>query len=307
MRQLPVPFEIDLNLSLLDALKARAYDVVHFHTSPVFLSQPFAKRTNLPNVFTLHGVTTELERRLNKTFDSENNHYVSISDYQRGNYPGLTFVKTILHGLDPGRYPFEPVGNENLVSVGRIKRIKGTVEAVQVANAENKKLTLAGDIRSSDAGYFYDEIQPLINQSMGNVTYLGMVDYDKVVKVYSDAKAFIFPLQWEEPFGLVLIESMATGTPVIAFARGSIPEVVEDGVTGFIVNPSDSDIRGDWIIKKTGVEGMREAVRKVYAMPEKDYRSMRSKTRQHFEKHFTIERMAEDYESVYEEVVKSSV
>lgn len=100
-----------------------------------------------------------------------------------------------------------------------------------------------------------------------------------------------------------MIESMACGTPVVAFARGSVPEIIKDGETGFIVNPSDDDIRGNWIIKKTGIEGLCEAVERIYSMPEKQYLEMRKACRAHVEKHFTVERMVDEYEKVYEEIL----
>lgn len=102
-----------------------------------------------------------------------------------------------------------------------------------------------------------------------------------------------------------MIEAMACGTPVVAYARGSVPEVIKDGETGFIVNPSDTDIRGNWIIKKTGIEGLCEAVERIYSMPEDQYRQMRRNCRAHVEKNFTVERMVDEYEKVYKEILLS--
>ena len=101
-----------------------------------------------------------------------------------------------------------------------------------------------------------------------------------------------------------MAESMACGTPVIAFARGSVPEVIKDGETGFIVNPSNTDIRGDFIIKKTGFEGLCEAVEKIYSTPDKEYKKMRLNCRAHVEKNFAMERMVDNYEKVYQEIIK---
>ena len=126
---------------------------------------------------------------------------------------------------------------------------------------------------------------------------------NKLSDFYGRAKALLYPIEWEEPFGLVLIESMACGTPIVAFARGSIPEVVIDGETGFIVNPSDSDIRGNFIIKKTGKEGLKEAVEKIYAMSEAEYRQMRLNCRKHVEANFTVEKMVDGYEKVYQKLL----
>jgi glycosyltransferase involved in cell wall biosynthesis len=111
------------------------------------------------------------------------------------------------------------------------------------------------------------------------------------------------PLTWEEPFGLTLIESMACGTPVIAFARGSVPEIIEDGKTGYIVNSSEDDKRGDFVIKKTGIEGLCEAVERIYDMSEEGYRQMRKNCRAHVENNFTVERMVDQYEALYKEIL----
>jgi glycosyltransferase involved in cell wall biosynthesis len=108
---------------------------------------------------------------------------------------------------------------------------------------------------------------------------------------------------WEEPFGLVFVETMASGTPIIAFARGAVPEVIVDGVTGFIINPSDEDIRGKWIIKKTGLDGLCEAVERIYSLSKDDYGKMREACRAHVENNFTMERMVKEYESVYSKLI----
>lgn len=102
-----------------------------------------------------------------------------------------------------------------------------------------------------------------------------------------------------------MIEAMACGTPVVAYARGSVPEVIKDGETGFIVNSSEEDKRGDWIVKKTGIEGLCEAVEKIYSMPEEQYRQMRRNCRTHVEKNFTVERMVGEYEKVYNQILSS--
>ncbi len=126
---------------------------------------------------------------------------------------------------------------------------------------------------------------------------------DQKIIFYKKAKCFLYPLMWDEPFGYIFLESMACGTPVVAFARGSVPEVVKDGETGFIVNSSPEDIRGNFVIKKTGIDGLCEAVERIYAMPEEEYRQMRGNCRGHVERNFTVERMVDEYEKVYEKIL----
>ena len=128
---------------------------------------------------------------------------------------------------------------------------------------------------------------------------------EEIVSLMQKAKAFLMTINWEEPFGLVMIEAMACGTPVVAFARGSVPEIVKDGETGFIINPSDDDVRGDWIIKKTGFEGLCEAVNKLYSLSQEEYKQMRLACRKRVEERFTIEKMVEEYEKVYQDVLNS--
>lgn len=184
---------------------------------------------------------------------------------------------------------------------GRIHPTKGVGLAIEAAMKLKKKLLLVGSIGYSHMDYFNNEIKPYINGDVSLVENIS--EKTSIAKLYGSSKLFIFPIQYEEPFGLVMIEAMATGTPVVAFARGSVPEVVKDGETGFIVNPSDDDIRGDWVIKKTGLEGLCEAVEKIYTMPEDQYRAMRRACRTHVEANFTVERMVDGYEKVYQEVL----
>ena len=137
------------------------------------------------------------------------------------------------------------------------------------------------------------------------VFHLGFLEQKELVSYYQNAKLFLFPIEWEEPFGLVMIEAMAAGTPIVAFARGSVPEVIKDGETGFIVNSSDEDKRGDWIVKKVGIDGLCEAVERIYSMPKDHYRQMRKNCRGHVEKFFTIEKMIDNYEMVYKQITNS--
>jgi|GEM_PF-153323 len=302
--QLIFPFEVDLYLKLLEAIQSERFDVVHFHATPVFMGLPFGKRTGLPNVFTLHGGSTPLELRVTERFNEPNNYFISISDHQRKEFPRLPFFRTIYHGLPLENFAFEPKGGDGMVFCGRLIRAKGVLEAVQVAKRLGRRLLVSGDIRGSQKNYFDEEVMPEIKTSAGLVKFVGLIERLKISQFYRRGKLFLFPLQWEEPFGLILIESMASGTPVVAFARGAVPEVIKDGQTGFLVNPSKADIRGNWQIKKTGLEGIMEAVERIYHLPEEEYLQMRRACREHVEKNFSIEKMVERYEEVFKEVSK---
>ncbi|MBI3342349.1 glycosyltransferase [Candidatus Curtissbacteria bacterium] len=131
------------------------------------------------------------------------------------------------------------------------------------------------------------------------VNLVGFVENSKTPKYFQRSKLHLNPIQWEEPFGLTTIESMSCGTPVVAFARGSMPEIIKDGENGLLVNPSDTDIRGDWIIKRTGVAGFIDAVNWIYRMSTIDYRSMRIKCSKYVQENFTIDTMVKKYEALF--------
>jgi len=235
-----------------------------------------------------------------------NVYFVFISKYQ---YDNATWIpknqKSIIHnGIFIDSILYREEDATNLFWTGRIDpdMPKGSEEAIEVAIKTNKPIDIYSYIEKDAEEYVRNTITPLIK---GNslITINSSSEYLSINKRCAKAKAFLFPAQWEEPFGLVMVESMATGTPVIAFARGAVPEIVKDGETGFIVNPSDTDIRGDWIIKKTGIEGLCEAVERMYAMSEDEYRQMRCASRSRVEKTFTVERMVDRYESLYKEIL----
>ena len=204
----------------------------------------------------------------------------------------------IQHGvnLDAVRYSAE--GGAHMVWAGRIDRTmpKGLPEAIEVAKRLNHPLSIFGNIEQQ--AYFENEIKP----DLTDLTVM-KESSDKGV-MFGGARLFLYPAQWEEPFGLVLIEALAVGTPVVAYARGSIPEIIRDGETGFIVNASPQDVRGEWVTKKTGIDGIAEAVEHIYALPNEQYLTMRKKCREHVEKKFSLKRMVDQYEELYKRVIK---
>lgn len=242
---------------------------------------------------------------LTSVIASDKRHYlIAISDYQMKKIQKvIPNVKLVRHGIEIKTIQFQPQSQDYMVFLGRINKRKGIHLAVESSIKTNKPLKISGFIaHSAEQLFFEQELQEKIKNSQ-HISYLNTVlDTGKKFDLISHAKAFLFPIQWEEPFGLVLIESMASGTPVIAFARGSIPEIVEDGKTGFIVNPSDEDIRGNWIIKKTGIEGFCEAINRLYSLPQQDYNRMREASRKHVEESFTVDAMINNYEKIYQEI-----
>ena len=219
----------------------------------------------------------------------------------------LNFVDTIYHGLDLINLAFEDSKFLDYISfIGRIVPEKGVDQAIQVAKKLSLKLYIATSrVDTANYNYYQTKIKPFIDS--GRIKEVGFVKDKQKSKFLGLARCLLFPIKWEEPFGLVMIESMACGTPVVAFAQGSVPEVIKDGETGFIVNLSETDKRGDWIVKKTGVEGFTEAVKRIYTLPEQKYKKMRRACRAHVEKNFTVEKMVEGYEKVYHKILNSKI
>lgn len=302
--KLIVPFEIDLHLTLLDFLKENSVDLVHFHTISIYNGLPFSLRINVPSIFSLHGTVDPLELEIMKVFNHPKLFYISLSNSQKQGYPGINFASTVYNGIPLDDYSYQNDGGNNMVFAGRIVKEKGVDEAILVASKLKIELRITGEIRVRQREY-YEQIIQLIKNNSKYVRLLEFTNHALINSFFGSGKLFLFPTKWEEPFGLVLIEAMACGTPVIAYARGAIPEVVKDGETGFIVNYSPDDIRGDWIVKKTGIDGLCDAVERIYSMPENQYRQMRKNCRAHVEKNFTVDKMVNEYEKVYQQILST--
>lgn len=279
-------------------------DIIHLHQAANMTPLIGAAPKILPFVITLHDPLAG--RRLdavNELNTCGNCSFVSISNAQRNNL-SIRFAGTVYNGILTREFLYNEYGGEYLLIAGRITPEKGTAQAIQAATAMGKKLFVVGEPivdTEKTRSYWYDMVRPSIDGK--KIGYIGFIEKNNLRTLYQKAKALLVPIEWEEPFGLTMIESMACGTPIIAYGRGSVPEVIRDGTTGFIVNASDTDIRGDWIVKKTGLEGIKEAIEKIYAMSVDQYQSMRLACRARVEKLFTVERMVENYEKVYEKIL----
>lgn len=284
------------------------FDLYHVNFGDGELILPFARFVKKPIVITMHG--SLYEKYVNKFFslykDLKNIYFISISNSQRKPYPSLNYIKTIYHGIDTEKdFQFNPAGDRNIIWTGRAVPDKGLDVVLSVVNKVKKKAKIFPIIKEDYLHWLHNEIIKKRNLIYQVVKIY--IDFDvnrsELNHHYQTSKLFLFPLQWEEPFGFTLIESMACGTPIVAYARGSVPEIVKDGETGYLVNPSSDDVRGSWIIKKTGIDGLCEAVEKIYSMPEEQYRAMRKACREHIEKNFTVERMVDEYVGVYKKIL----
>src|SRR5487761_2584200 len=211
--------------------RAHEFDVLHFHTDYFPLS--LFSRQKTPFLTTLHGRLDIPEfKGVYELFDAP---MVSISDAQRRPIPRLNWIRTVYHGMPETLLTPQPVRQEYAAFLGRISPEKGVDKAIRIAGAAGMKLKIAAKVDKADQAYWDDEIKPLVQASPW-VEFIGEINDSQKPDFLSGAKALLFPIDWPEPFGLVMIEAMACGCPVIAFRRGSVPEVMDDGVTGFIVD-----------------------------------------------------------------------
>jgi glycosyltransferase involved in cell wall biosynthesis len=265
--------------ALLEAVARRAqqFDVLHFHID--WLHLPLISRLDVPFLTTLHGrLDLSPLSTVVKQFPSAS--FVSISDHQRRPLPEANWLGTVYHGLPATslRPSVEPDGY--LAFLGRLSAEKGPEAAMRIARKAGTRLRIAAKVPRGNRAYFRERLEPLIDNDL--IQLVGEVDDRKKQDFLGGARALLFPIDWPEPFGLVMIEAMACGTPVIAYRSGSVPEVIDDGVTGFIVDSED------------------EAVEAIGRLDELDRRDVRAR----FEQRFTAKRMAEGYFRCYERLVR---
>ncbi len=264
--------------------RAHEFDIIHSHGQ--YLSLPEAEGLKTPVVFTWHGSfyegeTTEEKRETLRKYKHLN--FVSISDNQRGGLPELNYVATAYNAIDFPTYAFAPaVAKDYLLWIGRVSPKKGAKTAIEVARRVGMRLEMAAAIDPVDRAYFETDIKPLIDGK--DVVYHGEVGHDALVELYGGAYATLYPITWHEPFGLVMAESMACGTPVVAYNIGSIPEVIRDGLTGYVIDMS------------AGIDGLADAVTRVDSIDRKQCRT-------YAEERFSASRMVTDYEAVYQKVL----
>ena len=268
------------HMLLLETVRRRAeeFDILHFHMD--YWPFPLFSRQQTPFVTTLHGRLDLAE--LPPVFEIfPNIPVVSISNSQRRPLPQAHFIETVLHGLPEKLLTPQPGPQSYLAFLGRIAPEKCPDRAIRIARACGMKLKIAAKIDNVDRAYFESVIRPMLTGD--DVELIGEISDREKPEFLSGAHGLLMPIDWPEPFGLVMIEAMACGTPVVAFNRGSVPEVVEDGLTGFIVED------------ETGAIGAVERLGQLN----------RAKIRQRFESRFTARRMAEDYLAVYRSLAAS--
>jgi len=251
------------------------FDILHNHNGFVPLSiTPLIKT---PMITTLHSSLPPQPESLARAF--KDRLFVSISNAQRQLAPYLNYIKTVYHGIDVERFPFSARTGDYLVFLGTFSPYKGPDIAIRIAKESKIPIVLAGEIRKEFEDFYKKEIASMDNGK--DVIIKGELNFEEKVELLKNAMALLMPVRWQEAFGIVMIEAMACGTPVIGFNKGAISEVIEDGLSGFVVN---------------SVEEAREAVLKIQRIDRRHCRKI-------VEERFSINRMVDEYESLYRELI----
>ena len=261
------------------AQMASEFDVIHWHLD--YFHIPLSRRLGVPRVTTLHG-RLDLPDLQPLYAEFRDEPLVSISNDQRSPLPDVNWVATIYHGMPADELAprFQP--GEYLAFLGRMSPEKRADRAIEVARRVGMPLKIAAKVDDADRDYFEEHIEPMLEAD--HVDFIGEIGPADKADFLGRARALLFPIDWAEPFGLVMIEAMACGTPVIAYRSGSVPEVIADGVNGFIVETIDETVEAVGRLDELSREGCRAA----------------------FEERFTVERMAQAYVSTFERLIGAS-
>lgn len=266
MREKPIGFDpaIDATAIHLAMLKqvyesASDFDVIHSHLD--YLTLPFAQASTIPTVTTLHGrLDSPDEREMLLAFKDCN--YVAISNSQRSQIPDLNWISTVHHAIDLRRIPRYDSAGSYLAFVGRIAPEKGPDRAIRIAKRAGIPLKIAAKVDPKDREYFESVIKPMLDDPL--ITYLGTLDEQGKCDLMGHALALLLPISWPEPFGMVFIESLACGTPVLTCPHGSAPELLKDGVTGFVRETDEELLEAIGQVRHISRAGCREYVRRQF-------------------------------------------
>jgi len=254
------------------------YDLVHFHID--YLHFPLTKRLQRPYVSTLHG-RLDLPDLVPLYRHYSNQPLISISNAQRTPLPAANWQGTVYHGLPENLYTFNPNGGKYLAFLGRVSAEKRLDRAIEIAQRVQLPLKVAAKIDPADQAYYEEVLKPILRRAGSLVEFLGEIGGRPKDEFLGNAHALLFPIDWPEPFGLVMIEALACGTPVVAYRNGSVPEVMANGGTGFVVDNQDDAV---------------EAVGRISSID-------RRRCRQEFLERFSAPRMARDYLKIYERIM----
>jgi glycosyltransferase involved in cell wall biosynthesis len=252
------------------------FDIIHFHTD--YFHFPLTSRSATPYVTTLHGRLDIPD--LQPVYDKfPMQPVISISNNQRKPLPQANWIGNVYHGIPEELHVLQPEPGKYLAFMGRISPEKGADKAIEIAIAANRPLKIAAKVDKADLEYYETKIAHLMDHPL--ITFVGEINEEQKTEFLGNAEALLFPIDWAEPFGIVMIEAMSCGTPVIAFKEGSVPEVIDEGITGYMVDTVSEAVE---VIKKIP-DLSRSGIRKV------------------FEQKYTSARMADDYIKLYDSVI----
>lgn len=260
----------------------RKYDLIHYNNHLFYEILPFAPQADIPIVARVNYPHGDIYPYLKEgVLKYKNVRYLPVSNFIKNSMPDLPYLESLHPGLDFGDFPFLAQRGEYLLFVGRLCADKGVHLAVEAARRTNEKLVIAGRVERADFSYFNKHIKPHIDNE--RISYVGEVDFKTKVKIYQKAKATLFLPQWDEPFGLVALESMACGAPVVALKRAAAAEIIKDGVSGFLV-------------KDGNPRALDAAIKNIDKLKRPEARSWA-------EDNFSHSKQAEKYEKILEEII----
>ncbi len=269
------PWELYEMLNLAAAIERAAdFDIIHYEAAYYPMSLAFARLTPTPIVQTLHHAPSDAEVGLWSRYPEA--PFVAISNEQARLLKGINVVGTVLHGIDTDNFTFRATPDDYLLFLGRFTEGKGVLQAIEIAKRVGLRLVLA----AAEDQYYRDLVAPHVNGS--RIVYHGEADYAAKIKLFGGARALLYPIQSAEPFGLVLAEAMACGTPVAALDRGAVREIVDDGVTGFVFSD------------------LEQMVNELYRVFDLDRRLVRDRA----VARFGVQRMVDEYIAVYRRIVE---
>lgn len=294
-------FELNVTIKAFEYVRQDKIDLLHcYHDSSLFFTHYFHSLFDFPVIYSLHDPLPPLECFEYSELSKFKTHmYISLSEQMRKSNLKLNFIANIKHGIDVNHFSFSEQSSGYLLFMGRLIPEKGLHTAITASIRANSRLKIGTQFFKEDEKantYFINKVKPYLKNSL--IGKPRMFNDEEKRLSYQQAKAFIFPIEWEEPFGMVMIEAMACGTPVIAYNRGSVSEILRDGLTGFIIDPDSEDRpgKGTWVIKKQGIEGLVEAIQRIGEID-------RRACRKHVEDNFTVEKMGEEYEKLYTKII----
>lgn len=270
--------------------RQKPLDIFHFHNPEYAVPLLAGAKHSFEPVFTFHDLNTPTYYQSILVLAKQTGINPHVTFLSRRQNSLLTAADThVIHNaINVSQYAYTDKPKDHLLFAGRMIKEKGVITAIEVAEKLHKKLITAGSIpKDPEQRAYWDQVIEPRMRGSNQVLYKGLVPYDNMRKLYGEAKAFLFPVTWEEAFGLVMIEAMACGTPVVAFKKGAVPEIIKHGKTGFIVKNEKE---------------MVSAIKKIYNMPDREYQEMRRACREHVEQNFSMERMVENYEKLYHDI-----